>query len=255
VAPDPVEDHLLVECAKWAGRTDLAIATRPEFEPAAHFIAQLQALAAIGLLDGSEVAAWRERFEEVRGHEEVVVDAALRERAERYLESLLLDSPPEDEGPDPLASALQVLEEIGVLGEEESGRWLERAYAAEDADDDEDDDDDDWPAFDERELRRVLLGPSEETGGFRVTSVELYSQGVVVRWSARGGEVGGAEPEPDLVLSDDMGTVYEPTGGGSAGGGSELTRGEAEFVPAVPDEASRLVVRGPGGPVTLELGR
>ncbi|HUE08908.1 MAG TPA: hypothetical protein VMP41_15875 [Acidimicrobiales bacterium] len=45
-----------------------------------------------------------------------------------------------------------------------------------------------------------------------------------------------------LSLSDDVGTEFRSTGGGSGGGGSER-RGNSDFVPGVPAEAKRLVVR------------
>jgi hypothetical protein len=45
-----------------------------------------------------------------------------------------------------------------------------------------------------------------------------------------------------LTLSDDLGTEYRHTGGGSSGGGNEQT-GRAQFVPAIPEGASMLTVR------------
>lgn len=253
MAPDPVEDHLLVECAKWTGGTDLLIATAPGVDPAAYFDAQLRALAAIGLLSDDEVAAWRRRLEaSARADDEVVVDGALRARTERYLESLLRAAA-DEEGADRLEAALQVLIEIGVLDEDERERWFHRAYAVEHDEDDEGEDG--LAALDATELHGVLLGPRDEADGVRITSLELYSDGVVVRWSARRGTVGGDAlgPEPHLALSDDTGTAYEETGGGSGSGGSELTRGASEFVPGVPEAATRLVLRWPGGSTAFEL--
>jgi len=45
-----------------------------------------------------------------------------------------------------------------------------------------------------------------------------------------------------LTLSDDLGTQYHPTGGGSGGDGKEQA-GRAQFMPGIPKDASRLAVR------------
>ena len=47
----------------------------------------------------------------------------------------------------------------------------------------------------------------------------------------------GGPPGRALALSDDAGTDYRSVGGGSSGGGDELT-GRARFVPGIPPEAS-----------------
>lgn len=48
-------------------------------------------------------------------------------------------------------------------------------------------------------------------------------------------------PGRALALSDDVGTDYRSAGGGSGGGGDELT-GRARFVPGIPPEATLLTV-------------
>jgi hypothetical protein len=45
-----------------------------------------------------------------------------------------------------------------------------------------------------------------------------------------------------LTFSDDLGTEYQRTGGGSSGGGNEQT-GRAQFMPGIPNAASMLTVR------------
>jgi hypothetical protein len=45
-----------------------------------------------------------------------------------------------------------------------------------------------------------------------------------------------------LRVTDDVGTLFRSTGGGS-GGGSNERRGHADFAPAVPETAKRLIVR------------
>ena len=46
----------------------------------------------------------------------------------------------------------------------------------------------------------------------------------------------------ELGLTDDLGTEYRHTGGGSGGGGNEQI-GRAQFMPAIPEGASKLVVQ------------
>ena len=52
----------------------------------------------------------------------------------------------------------------------------------------------------------------------------------------------GSAPGRALALSDDVGTDYRSAGGGSSGGGDELT-GRARFVPGIPPTATVLTVR------------
>jgi hypothetical protein len=254
VAPERVEEHLLVECAKWNGGTDLMIATSEGFDPVAHFEAQLEALAELGLLTPDEMETWRGRFAEAgRPAAPVVVDEALRARVERYLQSLMpAGGAPTDEEDDQLSVAIEVLERLGVLTEEQGMEWHMRALRA-DPDHEDDEDDDDFPEYEARELRRVLLGPVEEHDGVRITSVELYDDAVVVRWNAAAGTHLAHDMEPDLSLSDDLGTPYSPTGGSGGSGGSERMRGDSDFVPGVPAGAGRLTLAWHGVSVDFEL--
>jgi hypothetical protein len=246
-----VDDHLLAECAKWTGGTDLSIATSEGFSPAAHFEAQLEAFASIGLLESEEVEAWRRRFADAGRSEPVVVDDALRSRVERYLRSLLPAGAPTDEDDDQMSAAIEVLERLGLLSEDEGMQWFDRALQV-DPDYEEGDDADDLPDYEGRELRRVLLGPLDEAGGVRVTSVELYEDAVMVRWSVSAGGRMDYDAEPELELSDDAGTDYGLIDGSSGStSASEWVRGESTYVPGVPETATRLVV---GGRVTFELG-
>jgi hypothetical protein len=236
VASPIVEDHLLVECAGWNGRERGTIVASGPFDRAAHFGAQLEALRAIGLLDDEEVESWRARF--ARGFPDdapLAVDAELRARVERYLEPLHGDD---------LARAMEVLESLEVLSEEEIDHWFERIAP--------EDDGDDIPRTVMRDLRAVLLGPGDEVDGFRLVSVELYDDAVAVRWTSDS----GPELERGLELADDVGTEYEPAGGGASGGGPDRrTCGVSEFVPAVPEGARLLIVTREGHRFELELVR
>jgi hypothetical protein len=105
-----------------------------------------------------------------------------------------------------------------------------------------------------RWLRRNLPGT------VRVLTVEMYEDGLVVRYVVPDFElpVGGDLDKPwevvDVAVEDDAGTEYEwaGEGGGSHGG---PFRGEVWFTPAVPGDARRLIVRTESSYVELELVR
>jgi hypothetical protein len=117
--------------------------------------------------------------------------------------------------------------------------------------------------------------PLADGGRIQILGVELYSDKVSVNWRLAplpdpealfADEL--AEQEPDLVglsddfkkilrdkiiqrlqmqrrsltLTDDLGTEFRSTGGGS-GGGSNERRGHSDFAPGVPVQAKRLTVR------------
>jgi hypothetical protein len=95
---------------------------------------------------------------------------------------------------------------------------------------------DDVFAFD---LRRVVIGPFEPVDRLRLVSVELYADGVALRWNLK--TVPGRDLEdqlPEFELHDDLGTSYALRR--RRGGGDLVIRGETYFSPAVPDEATRL---------------
>jgi hypothetical protein len=228
------EDHLLVERAKWHGGVPgLGIVTSRGFDPREHFAAQVGSLAAVGLLDPDEASAWWRRFDETAGSPRVEPDDALRERAERYLESVRDDH-------EALSAALHAFAEIGLLTRRDA---MARLVA-----DDEpwDDDGEELPDIGAADLRRVVLGPAEEAGGFRVLAAELYPGGIIVRWTARG------FPET-LSLSDDAGTGYEEQDiEGDESDGRRL-RGQATFTPGAPATAARLTLDVAGGRLELAL--
>lgn len=226
-------DHLLSECAKWRGGVPgLAIVTAPGFDPGELFAAQLGTFAAVGLLDPDEASDWWRRFHDGAPPPPLDPDPALRERAQRHLESLRDD-------PESLSAALGTLMAIGVLGPAEATAAL--GPNGEDPDDDQDD----WPDIGEGDLRRVVLGPAEEAGGVRVIAVELYAGGLLVRWTGH--------RLPELAVSDDLGTAYaEVDAEGDESGGGRM-RGVATFAPAVPGHAGRLAIDVDGGRLEVAL--
>ena len=218
------------------------VAASEGFDPRAQFEAQLEALETIGLLDPGVAGDWMRRFDDAAAPDEPLeVDQVLRERVDRYLESLLPRDPCEDDPDRRLEITLHLLEELKILSEEEAMRWLVRDMPG-DLNDDEDED------LRCRELRHVLVGPAEEVSGTRVVTLELYDDGVVVRWTAL------EDDEPALELSDDAGTAYEFTSGGWSSGGKSRVRGENAFTPAVPEGASTLRLALEGRDFELELG-
>jgi hypothetical protein len=236
-----VEDHLLVECAKARGEAGIGYAASSA-DRGDRFDAQVEALQAVGLLDGAEVRDWRARVRAPPEPAVATIDDALRVRVESYLESLFV--PDDDEALARLTSAVGVLQGLGVLTEEEAEDWWERMMDL-DADEGED-----WVELCGGEIRRVLLAPDEEANGFRPVSVELYDDAVILRWTL----LGGAPFLVDLTLADDVGTRYESRGGGATGGDfgarEELarrrSRGHDTFTPAVPVAATQLVVERAG---------
>jgi hypothetical protein len=97
----------------------------------------------------------------------------------------------------------------------------------------------------------LLPAPQVDDGTTRLQSAELYEDGLIVRWVAlkysldleREHESALELPDPQVRVSDDAGTEYDSDGGG-AGAGLRGCRGYAEFVPAPPDNATRLTVIG-----------
>ncbi|HEY7151555.1 MAG TPA: hypothetical protein VH391_07730 [Solirubrobacterales bacterium] len=112
------------------------------------------------------------------------------------------------------------------------------------------------------ELRRVVMAPRQENS-IRVLAVELYDDGVIARFLLREGdepsEFARARGEPEgrisFRLSDDLDTTYRWTRTGStlvlpkatdeepgARVDGLIICGDAVFVPAIPDDATRLSV-------------
>ncbi len=141
------------------------------------------------------------------------------------------------------------------------------------------------------DLKRIVLAPQRTPReDFRLLFAELYADGVVLRWveiggrspfewdedppllrrlanrlrsrpstagSTHGDEVAAAVavglPGPaGIELTDDVGTTYEPQGGGSHGG-EDVMRGEFQFIPEVPAAARVLIVNGLDWSVELRL--
>ena len=109
-------------------------------------------------------------------------------------------------------------------------------------------------------LRHVLIvRPPHPSRAAVAQAVELYEDGVIVRWMIPGpvpdwafGDEDPSERLPGFSLTDDVGTSYRPAGG-SSGGGDGGYRGEDRFVPAVPESAAQLQLHGADSVAVLEL--
>jgi hypothetical protein len=110
-------------------------------------------------------------------------------------------------------------------------------------------------------LRRVVTAPrAPDAPGLRLLAAELYDDGVVLRWvfiapASPSGAPASAEYRPPEAYSlwDDVETAYDPQGGGWIPG--HHLRGDTAFVPAVPDNATKLHVAADRHRFELDLSR
>jgi hypothetical protein len=138
------------------------------------------------------------------------------------------------------------------------------------------------PQFEGTNLRRVLLAPDQGEVDLRILTVELYDDGLIVRYvqkwgrdfdqeavlrqehASQGREMSDelldielrrqeAHGDPYFVanVEDDVGTDYRMAGGGAHG--APQVRCESEFTPAVPDDATKLIVYTDVGSVEIPL--
>jgi hypothetical protein len=135
------------------------------------------------------------------------------------------------------------------------------------------------PAFQAIGFRRLIPGPDEERahgpGVLRIVALLVFEDGVEVDWlfsfppdadlfaperDAVAGDLAALPPQEqadrlryrdhllryravpyDFALSDDVGTAYQPHGGG-AGGGPVTIHGHQGFTPTLPAEATRVYI-------------
>lgn len=133
--------------------------------------------------------------------------------------------------------------------------------------------------FGGEEFRRALAVQPQPGAAAQILAVELYGDGLVVSYTYDDPvdvrptiplahyQLAGVEPpleellaeaeeeggnlEPDLSVTDDLGTPYRNVGGGQ--GWAEVAHGEVNFVPAVPAAATRLVISSYAGTVEVDL--
>lgn len=103
--------------------------------------------------------------------------------------------------------------------------------------------------FEGRELQRVIPVQAHLGEGLILVSLELYADGIALRWLLSSANDAGL-PIP-LELSDNRGNVYEEAGSGWFGAGA--VRGESLFRPTVPAEADALMIGIGGSRITVRL--
>jgi hypothetical protein len=254
-----VEDALTVE---------LGLIARRALEPYASSsprtgVGGIAALEEIGLLEADAAVCWRDRFAAAdRPFSRVELDDALRERLYAYLGGLTRAASLADGDVDGslqrLDVVLRVFRQVGLIDDDELGWWLGLPGIQPAAG---------WvPRLASPSglgpFVRSVAGPPLRRRGLRVISVDLFEHGLYVRLHlGRNGrdEDGGLTALPDddgeggplvsprfeLLLRDDLGTLYR--GGGRGGGGrSGHVDGplsfhvERAFAPAVPPGARAL---------------
>jgi hypothetical protein len=145
-------------------------------------------------------------------------------------------------------------------------------------------------AFQAIGFRRLIAGPDEERpfgpGVLRIVALLVFEDGVEVDWlysfppdaelfaaerDAVAGDLAALPPQEqadrlryrdhllryravpyDFALSDDVGTPYQPHGGG-AGGGPVTIRGHQSFTPTLPAQARRVYVDAGEARFTLSV--
>jgi hypothetical protein len=112
----------------------------------------------------------------------------------------------------------------------------------------------------------VVAGPAaQDQTGLRVSHIVLYDTGLIVNYLLPRPDADHLDPddpwavtkaadEGDLELEDELGTEFEPSAGSVDPNGDGLLRCRREFTPAVPVEASRLLVKLGEERVEIKLG-
>jgi hypothetical protein len=230
----------------------------PEIEAATD--GRIIAMEHAGAISSKEAAIWRERLRQAatwRDPVRTTQEPAVRDRAIAHLDELVTPvSPTSPEASRPCFSALAAYEATGIFTPEEALGWREQLRALMDLEPERP------PRCTRHNLRRVVAGPPLRRRGLRITSVELYADGVVLQWHhARRWMEGPETPRiwsdfdiemattdelGEVSLTDNVGTLYQGGGApelGVKGGGSIVHFGSASFTPAVPPDAWRLKAR------------
>lgn len=212
----------------------------------------LSALLAVGVIDSGDAERWRRRYVAVSAdrHDGRPVPTDVRARAlqalgdfERRYECTAADK----EQRDVVFRARIAAESFraaGVISLEEWRNWysgFNRVLGISE----EPEDLIHGPQL--SDVVRVVTGPQDPVGDIRLTFVELYDDGLVIRW--RGAvlpdddELGDDEDDAawfrEVDVEDDVGTVYESYGD-AGGGAGEVETGDEVLGPAVPNAASLL---------------
>lgn len=228
------------------------------------YTSAVEAFRVLGAISSSQAAAWRRRFESAAAQlapEKPAPDAGTRERVEDFLGELFSEGQTQDDtSPEERVRSFRrpvwALEAVGAIRLDEAEHWIDRVAVEHGV-----------PTRKEEEqnersrtclaldLRRVIAAPMA-VGGLRISHLELYADGALLYSleTGRGSIACGTDPrsarpfsnrqESPLKVVDDVGTVYEP----------RPYHGFAKaLTPAIPDDASRLLVSyaGAAGEIAL----
>jgi hypothetical protein len=253
----------------------LAEAASSSYAESAHesAVTLISGLVDLDLLSAEEFERWTARL--ARASEDPLdrplAAPDLRQGASGYVERCVTKIESEGEGsPDGrwrIYGALQAFVEIGLLSGHEFERWQGQLWQREATVSDGEGLFDVSPSFEMTHLMRVVRGPDQRVGGFRVTVVELYGDGVSIQWHRAPGEHAAWRwrrarreklnllHDPPLRLADERDTAYRWAGGGSSGGAKrgEGELGRTDFVPRVPEHVGRLLIEIEGQTLAVPL--
>lgn len=232
---------------------------------------RLLAMERIGAITAKEAAHWRRRLHDAGWWREPAGNPPsedVRARAADHLEARLEPvSPSARERAAACLSAIGAYEQTGIFTAAEALAWRDRLNAKLGL----------APVrprrCSRRNLLRVVAGPAKRWHGLRVTSVELYDDGVVLQWHHSDEWVDGPAtarvwserdyetiPFEDEIyphsLTDDLGTCYVGDATpffGINGGGSIVSFGTSAFTPAVPLRAKQLHAPFWDGAIDIDL--
>ncbi len=231
-------------------RTQRDWAERGRYQPGDDIVAagnegRLLAMEYVGAITPAEGAEWRERLREASAAEATTrppVAHDVRNRAVSHLERVAagVTSEPGDSFGAALSSVL-AYERAGVLSAEEALAWRERVRAQMGLEPERP------PLCSQRDLLAVHAGPVGRHQGVRITSVELYADGLVLRWHR-------AKPWPEGSDTPRIWSrVDQETESAINGGGWLVRLGSSSFTPAIPPAATHLRVPLAEGGIEITL--
>lgn len=231
---------------------------------------RLLALEHVGAITAEEVESWRRRLQDAGSWREPACEPPserVRALAVNHLDGLLAPlAASAREGATACFSAIAAFEKAGILTADDALARREQLRARLGLEPERS------PRCSRKNLLRVIAGPRERMHGLRITTLELYDDGVVLQWHhAREWADGPGTPRvwndidvetadaDDLdphALTDDLGTRYIGGDGpdfGINGGGWVVRFGASVFTPAVPARATRLHVPLCDGDIEVDL--
>jgi hypothetical protein len=106
-------------------------------------------------------------------------------------------------------------------------------------------------------LRVIVVRQDPERADLRIQTVELYADGVTVRWVRLAPEGRRQDRQSSIdrspfTLVDDLGTAYRLVSGQS-GGAEASERGHWDYMPQVPTQATSLTIAATDWSLPIQL--